>query len=128
MSEPYEIAVLRFFEGRPRELRLYEVFAEKVLVAFPETVIRVQKTQISFSNCYNFAFASLPIRKVKGRPEHYLIVSFGLSYRLASPRIEVAVEPYPNRWTHHVIVSDEAELDEELMGLVGEAHAFSESK
>lgn len=48
MSEPHEIAVLRFFEGKPRELALYEAFAGKMLDAFPEATIRVQKTQISF--------------------------------------------------------------------------------
>jgi hypothetical protein len=88
----------------------------------------VQKTQISFSCRYNFAFASLPIRRRKGWPKHCVIVSFGLFDRLASPRIAVAVEPYPNRWTHHVIISDERELDAELMGWIAEAHAFSQSK
>lgn len=65
---------------------------------------------------------------MKGWPEHGIIVSFGLFYRLESPRIAVAVEPYPNRWTHHVVVSDEHELDAELMSWISDAYAFSESK
>jgi len=128
MSEPYEIAVLRFFEGKPRELKLYEAFAEKVLDALSDVEVRVQKTQISFRGRHNFAFASLPVRKMKGWPEHCVVVSFGLAYRLESPRIAVAVEPYPNRWTHHVTVSDDSELDTELMGWISEAYTFSENK
>lgn len=128
MNEAYEILVLRFFEGRPQELRLYEAFSEKVLAALPETKIRVQKTQISFSNRHNFAFVSLPLRRKKDFPAHCILVSFGLFYRLESPRIAVSVEPYPNRWTHHVAVSGEDEIGAELMGWISEAYAFSESK
>ncbi|MEA4893270.1 MAG: DUF5655 domain-containing protein [Peptococcaceae bacterium] len=128
MNEPYEIAALHFFEGKPLELALYEAFAEKVLDAFPEAIVQVQKTQVAFSNRHHFAFVSLPVRRVKGWPEHCIIVTFGLFYRLKSPRISIAVEPYPNRWTHHVLVSDEDELDSELMNWISEAYAFSKSK
>ena len=55
-------------------------------------------------------------------------MTFGLSYRLASPRIWQAVEPYPNRWTHHMLVSDETQLDDELMGWIKEAAAFAAAK
>ena len=44
------------------------------------------------------------------------------------PRIWQAVEPYPNRWTHHVLVSDESQLDGELLGWVKEAAAFAAVK
>ena len=54
-----------------------------------------------------------------------MIVSFGLSRRLDSPRIAVAVEPYPSRWTHHVIVSETEQLDGELMDWLREAHDFA---
>ena len=37
---------------------------------------------------------------------------------MESPRIDAAVEPYPNRWTHHVPVQGIEEIDEELMGWV----------
>ena len=55
-------------------------------------------------------------------------MTFGLDHRLASPRIALAVEPYPNRWTHHLIVTDEAQIDAELMGWLRAAYAFAQSK
>ncbi|MEG0756553.1 MAG: DUF5655 domain-containing protein [Oscillospiraceae bacterium] len=67
---------------------------------------------------------SLPRRKTEGG----IVVSFGLSYRLDSPRIAVATEPYPNRWTHHVPVTDAAQLDEELLGWLREAYDFADGK
>ena len=40
-------------------------------------------------------------------------MSFGLAYHKESPRIAVAVEPYPQRWTHHVIVTAPEDIDDE---------------
>ena len=49
-------------------------------------------------------------------------------HEVLSPRIDVATEAHPNRWTHHVLISDVSEIDDELMGWVKEASAFSEAK
>ena len=57
-----------------------------------------------------------------------MTVTFGLGYRKESPRIDVATEPYPGRWTHHVMVGSAEEIDEELLGWIQEAAAFSASK
>lgn len=117
-----------FFEGKPVELELYRAFEEKITERFGEVRIKVGKTQISFANRYNFAFVSLPLRKRKGWPEKCILVTFGLGYQKVSERIAIATEAYPNRWTHHVLVQAEEELDEELMGWVEEAYQFSLAK
>lgn len=114
---------LFFFNTRPEALPLYAVLAEQMLAAFPNTTVEVKNTQITFREKYGFAFVSL--RKMKGCPEVFIIVSFGLSHRLDAPRIRMAVEPYPNRWTHHVIVGQVEEIDDELMGWLTEAHDFA---
>lgn len=121
--------VLYFFDGKPDALFLYEAFEEKVFSEVDGVKVKVQKTQISFSNRHNFAFVSfLPVRKAKERPEVYIVVTFGLGYRAESPRIDAAVEPYPGRFTHHVLISGTEEIDDELMGWVKEAAAFSAGK
>ncbi len=121
--------VLYFFDGKPDALFLYEAFEEKVFSEVDGVKVKVQKTQISFSNRHNFAFVSfLPVRKAKERPAVYIVVTFGLGYRAESPRIDVAVEPYPGRFTHHVLISATEEIDDELMGWVREAAAFSAGK
>lgn len=117
---------LFFFGAMPDALPLYEALSQKLLAAFPGVVVETKKTQITFRERYGFAFVSL--KRMKGCPSVFIILSFGLSHRLDSPRIHVAVEPYPNRWTHHVILQDVAELDDELMGWLAEAHAFALTK
>ena len=120
---------LFFFDEKPAALPLYEEFAKRLLAEIDNVTVKVQKTQISFSNKYNFAFVSLlPVRKAKARPETWITVTFGLSYKKESPRIDVASEPYPNRWTHHLLISSADEIDDELMGWIKEAAAFSAGK
>lgn len=120
---------LFFFDKHPDALPLYELFEQKLLSELGSADIKVQKTQISFSNKHNFAFVSfLPVRKAKERPQTYIVITFGLGHRVESPRIDAATEPYPNRWTHHVLISEPEEIDEELMGWVEEAAAFSAAK
>ena len=123
--EHYEADILFFFDGRPLELALYETLFWRMEASFPESSVKVQKTQISFYSRHLFAAASLPVRRRKEWPRHCILVTFGLSRRLSAPRIAVATEPYPNRWTHHVIVSEEGEIDEELLGWLREAYDFS---
>lgn len=127
-SEYYESDVLFFFDGKPAELSLYQALFARMEAAFPTASVKVQKSQISFYNKHLFAAASLPVRRQKDWPKMCITVTIGLSYRLTSPRVAVAVEPYPNRWTHHVLVSQAEQIDDELLGWLREAYDFSERK
>lgn len=124
-SEHYQSDMWMYFDGHPEERLLYEALFDRMEGLFPDTRVKVQKSQISFYNRHLFAAASLPVRRKKDWPERCLLVTFGLAYRLESPRIAVAVEPYPNRWTHHVIISRAEDLEEELMGWLEEAYQFA---
>ena len=128
LPERYESDVLFFFDGRPLELALYQTLFRSLETAFPEASVRVQKTQISFYGRHLFAAVSLPVRRKKSWPEHCIVVTIGLPGRLESPRVAVAVEPYPGRWTHHVLISEETQIDSELLGWLREAYLFSQSK
>ena len=129
-TSPYYAADLGlYFTGRPLELALYEALFHAMDTAFPNGRVKVQKSQISFYGRHLFAAASLPVRRrKKDWPEHCLLVTFGLEYPLSSPRIAVVTEPYPNRWTHHVVVARLEDVDEELLGWLEEAWTFSEHK
>ena len=120
---------LQFFEAMPGALPLYEQLLELVRQAVGPFSIRVQKTQITWSNRYGFACVSFAkVRKAKDRPKTYLVLTFGLDHRVESPRIDVATEAYPRRWTHHVLISSPEEIDGELIGWVREAYDFSAAK
>ena len=121
--------ILFFFNDHMDALPLYERLEGLILEQIPDVKIKVSKIQISFSNKRSFTFVSFnPCRRAKERPNVWMTVTFGLSYQKDSPRIDAATEPYPNRWTHHVMVGSEEEIDIELMGWIREAAEFSASK
>lgn len=120
---------LFFFGAHMGALPMYEKLEEQILTRIPGVKIKVSKTQITFANKRGFAFVSFnPCRKAAQRPKVWMTVTFGLGYGQESPRIDVATEPYPNRWTHHVMVGSEDEIDEELMDWIQEAAEFSAGK
>lgn len=120
---------LQFFEVMPGALPLYEQLLELVRQTVGPFSIRVQKTQITWSNRYVFACISFAkVRPAKLRPQTYLVVTFGLDHHVESPRIDIATEPYPHRWTHHVLISTPEEINGELIGWVREAYDFSAAK
>ena len=118
-----------FFDRHPAALPLYGELKDRILEEIPDARIKVGKTQISFFTKHMFAAASFtPVRKAKDRPEPFLTVTFGLCRPVASPRIDAAAEPYPGRWTHHVMIGSAEEADDELMGWIREAASFASRK
>lgn len=117
---------LFFFGEHMDALPMYEKLEEQILAQIPDVKIKVAKTQITFANKRGFAFVSFnPCRKAAQRPKVWMTVTFGLG---ESSRIDVATEPYPNRWTHHVMIGTVDEINEELMDWITEAAEFSAAK
>lgn len=116
---------LLFFDSMPQMLPIYEAFCRGLEQRGLAFTAKVGRTQISLRNRYVFAAVSLPWRKVKSWPEEYLLVSLGLSYHKESPRVAVATEPYPNRWTHHILLTSTREVDAELLDWAEEAYQFA---
>ena len=70
--------VLMFFNQQPGALPLYEAFAAGLPEHFPAAELRVQKTQITFSNRNVFACVSFQrVKKKAELPEPYIVVTLG---------------------------------------------------
>lgn len=120
---------LLFFDKHMDAVPLYEVLENRIVKEIENVQIKVQKSQISFYNKHLFACVSFArVRKKRDCPASYIVVTFGLDHKLESPRVEIATEPYPNRWTHHLLVADTEEIDDELMAWMKEAAVFSNTK
>lgn len=120
---------LFFFNEHPQAIPLYEAFEARLLSELEGVMIQPQKSQITLKNRRVFGAVSfLPARKAKDRPDPYITITLGLNRRESSPRIDQASEPYPGRWTHHLVIGDPEEVDDELMTWVKEAYDFAASK
>lgn len=122
-------STLFFFNQHPEAIPLYEAFEERILSELEGVAIQPQKSQITLKNRRVFGAVSfLPARKAKARPDPYITITLGLNRRENSPRVDQASEPYPGRWTHHLVIGSVGEIDDELMAWVREAYDFAASK
>lgn len=127
-SPDAEQAVLKFFHDRTLELDLYRVFAAAVRERLPQAVTRFRRSQITFAGRRGFAAVWIPPFKVRGRPEHYIVVSFAADRRIDHPRIVSVAEPYPHRWTHHVLVCGPGDVDDRLLDWVEQAYRLTNGR
>ena len=118
-----------FFERHRDVYPLYELFHEKLLARFPDTRVKVQKSQISYCNRHLYACVSfLKVRKKAELPSDHFVLTLGLPAPLESGRVAAKTEPYPGRWTTHFVISDPSDLDEEMFGWVAQAYWFAQGK
>lgn len=118
--------LLQFFSGQPEQvLALYLTLEAVLRNLLPGHETLVQKSQITWKNRHVFGCVSIP-RKAAHRPG--LTVTFGLGRQETDPRIAAWAEPYPGRWTHHVIVRDPEDIDQQLLSWLAEAYTFSNEK
>ena len=120
---------LMFFDQHMDILPLYQAFEELLFDSFPVVNKRAQKTQITFSNRHVFACVSFArVKRKTELPMRFIVITLGLPAPLDSERVAVKTEPYPGRWTHHIVVNKPEELDEELLSWVREAYDFAAVK
>ena len=117
---------LMFFCDNKKIFPVYEAFVSELISRFPKTKIKVQKTQISFSNRHIFACVSfMRVRKKAELLDEYFVLTLGLPVPLESARVTEKTEAYPGRWTTHIVISGFSDLDYELFELVRQAYNFS---
>ena len=116
-----------FFAGKSVEWGLYEALKKELVWRYPEMEVRVAKTQVSFFDRLMFGCVSFTrVRRKAEMPAHFLTLTLGLPEPVDSPRIAVKCEPYPGRWTLHVVLSSPDEIDAELLAWIERAHQFAQ--
>lgn len=113
-----------FFAGHPEALALWLRLKARLADALDTYCIRAGRTQLSLYSGCMFACLSFPRRAQGG----CLLLTLGLPFRLESPRVWQVVEPYPGRWTHHIPLAGENDLDDELMEWLSAAQKFAQAK
>ena len=117
--------VLLFFDKHSKALALYEMLMERAFKLFPDTAIRVSKTQIGLRNKHIYGCISFLKKELS---DEYFILRLGLPFPLETQRIVIITEPYPDRYTNHILISETADIDDELFSWLALAYDFSNSK
>lgn len=116
--------VKSFFVDSTIQIELFLAVMDKIQAIGP-VKIQVMKSQISFAGRYKFAWVWLPPAWAKNRPEGCIVLSFGLDHHIEHERIAQAANPYPHRWTHHLIIEKQSDLDALVNEWLTESFAFS---
>lgn len=116
-----------FFAGKPEELQLFNAVRECV-EPLGAVKIEATKTQVSFGTKRKFAWVWFPPMWAKDRPEKSIVLTFGVGHQIKHGRIVQSVEPYPGRWTHHVIIQNISDIDQDVCGWLTEAYQFAERR
>lgn len=120
---------LLFFDRHQAVYPLYACFQEQLLAHFPESRIKVQKSQISYYNRHLYACVSfLKVKKKADLPEDDFVLTLGLPAPPESDRAAAKTEPYPGRWTTHFVISSPSDLDKELFDRIAQAYQFAQAK
>ena len=102
-----------FFEGYEQSRPLFEKLCEMVK-AIGDVDLRVTRSQVAFRRRKTFAWAWVPGRYLHGKTAP-LVLTLSFFERDSSPRWKQIVEPTPGRFTHHLELHSQNDLDVQLM-------------
>lgn len=108
-----------FFAGREASRRIFDVLRASI-AAFGPAEMRVTKSQVAFRRGKAFAWAWVPGMYLHGRGAP-LVLTLSFPERSISLRWKEIVEPAPGRFTHHLELWSETEIDAEVRGWLQEA-------
>ena len=122
-------SIRKVFAGRGASLELFQVVMD-VICSLGSVQVVPRKTLVAFGRPKKFAWVWLPQMWIRQAPSDSITLTFGLDHRLRHPGIKQVVEPYPGRFTHHVVITQASEVDitverwlREAYELAGKKHA-----
>ncbi len=113
-----------FFTRKPEAVETVRMFLHGVLERWPETEIVTQKSQVGVRCPRPFCALWVPGKRIRGKASPGAALSLFLPRPLETERLIMAVEPYPGRFTNHLLLSSPEEVDEELFLWTAEAKRF----
>jgi hypothetical protein len=113
--------VVEFFAGHPLGVEVFDrVWA--VLAGWPDSSVRVSRSQVAFRRRRGFAWLWLPGTYLR-RPGAEVVLGVGLGRRHPSPRWKAVAHPAAAHWMHHLELRQVSDVDDEVLGWLREAAA-----
>ena len=111
-----------YFEGREESRRIFGALRQAA-DGLDGIEIRVTKSQVAFCREKPFAWAWVPDRYLRGRHAP-LVLTLAFARKDPSPRWKQIVEPAGGRFTHHLELHSEADIDDEVRAWLRRAWSF----
>lgn len=117
MADP--MTVDEFFSGREESRRIFDTLHSTIDLLGPAEV-RVTKSQVAFRRNKTFAWAWAPDMYLHGGHAP-LVLTLSFPRRDDSPCWKEIVEPAPGRFTHHLELYSDSDIDGEVRRWLREA-------
>lgn len=102
-----------FFWGREEARLLFDAISREV-DRLGDSTIRVSKSQVAFRRSKNFAVVWMPGQYLTNRATAPLVLTLSFPTRNSSLRWKEITEVGPQRFTHHLALYGQDEVDEEV--------------
>lgn len=123
MNPIQEKKITAFFHGREAALELFQML-RKVIEKNCSPKITVSKTQIAFGEDYKYLWVWLRQMWIHKRPENSITLSVVTGEKLTNKRIVESVQPKKGYWTHHILIDNKNEIDQEVEKLIKASYSF----
>lgn len=127
VNTSYRKDVERFFSNQEKQISLFNA-VEGIINSIGPVTIDVKKSVISIGAKTKFAWIWMPQPWSSKRPEDCLALTFVVDRYIEDDRIVEALEPYPDRWIHHVIIQVEDDLTDDVYRWLSEAYTLSQNR
>ena len=118
-KRPTQIELDEIIQPHTESRRIFDALARAVDAAGPADM-RPTKSQVAFWRKHPFVWAWRPGQYLHGEVAP-LVLTVSFSRRDPSPRWKQVVEPSPGRFTHHLELWSEQDIDNEVLGWLKEA-------
>jgi hypothetical protein len=108
-----------YFNGNDESRRLFDCLRELIETLGPVEIL-VRQSQVAFRRDIAFAYAWMPGKYLHGRGAP-LVLTIGFRHRDTSPPWKKVVEAAPGRFTHHMEIHSQNDIDEQVCGWLQEA-------
>ena len=108
-----------YFNGNNQSRLLFDCLREIVESLGPVEIL-VQQSQVAFRRNKSFAYAWMPGKYLPGRGAP-LVLTIGFRRRDMSPRWKKVVGAAPGRYTHHMEIHSQNDIDDEVCAWLKEA-------
>jgi len=113
-----------FLSQKPEALPGARAFLLGALERWPSAEVITQKSQVGLRDPRPFCALTLPGKHVRGKATPGAMLSLFLPRPLETELLIMAVEPYPGRFTNHLVLPASEDFDEDLWAWTAEARRF----
>jgi hypothetical protein len=115
-----QFTVDKLFGERKVALQLFRT-VQSFIENLGEVNTEITKTQVSFGTKRKFAWVWLPQLWIKNQPKNSIVLTFALDHHIENKKIKEVVEPSPGKWTHHIVIKNSSDFNDEIKSWVEEA-------